>query len=789
MTKRAPRLVVSRDSANKLRIYLDPSIPTDGFSVVEVAPHRLEVVTLNPAQRKIASQLGRGLVVPAAAKARIGAFTSRLAGVFDLADEAGAAPAETRAPDGRLIVRLHPVDDGLRAQVVVRPFGESGPSFGAGRGPKALLDQVDGRLCRTERDLPGEAAALSRLYRQIPALSWAEDGPTSLEEALELLEGLQAVDDILLEWPKGEALRVVTAPPRSVSMSVKGSTDWFAASGSLKVGDDLVLQLTELIERVDASDMRFIRLDDGRFLALTERLKERLEHLGRVGQRKGDELRIHPLATPLLDRVLDEAGRTRIVKAYKTHRAKMDADPEQAPIPRTLKAELRPYQEDGFRWAARLAELGIGGCLADDMGLGKTVQALALLLHRAANGPALVVAPTSVCGTWQREAWRFAPTLTVHRFGDGDRQEQLDALGPGHLLICSYGLLVSESERLSPIAWDTLIVDESQAVKNERTRRWAAVQQLTTRAKLFLTGTPIENHLGELWAQFALLNPGFLGTEAHFRRRFSTPIEKGSRHVGGQLRRLVAPFILRRTKSAVLQDLPPKTDITLPIELSQPEAALYESLRRQALERLGNAENPLQVLAQLTRLRLACCNPALVLPDGAPSSTKLAAFIELIKTLRAENHRALVFSQFVRHLTLIREALVAEGIEALYLDGSTPAKERDRLVDAFQAGQGDLFLISLRAGGTGLNLTAADYVIHMDPWWNPAVEDQASDRAHRIGQTRPVTVYRLVAAGTIEEQIVELHHKKRDLADRLLASTDTAPRLSTEDLLWLLRGG
>jgi SNF2 family DNA or RNA helicase len=335
-------------------------------------------------------------------------------------------------------------------------------------------------------------------------------------------------------------------------------------------------------------------------------------------------------------------------------------------------------------------------------------------------------------------------------------------------------------------------LDEAQAIKNADTLRHQCVAKIQARQRFALSGTPVENHVGELWAQMELLNPGALGTWGSFRSRFAEPVSQGDVEAREALRRLLLPFVLRRTKAMVLSDLPPRTDVVVPITLEPAARLAYEALREHAIEEMSKKEgaNPLAVLAWLTRLRLFCCHPALALGDdtGLPAA-KLESFIELVTELRENKHRTLVFSQFVKHLDRLRVWLDAEKIPYQYLDGATPARERAARVAAFQAGQGDLFLISLKAGGTGLNLTAADYVVHMDPWWNPAVEDQASDRAHRIGQLRPVTVYRLVTQGTVEEQILALHRDKRDLADQLLDGTGASAALSAEELVALLKGG
>jgi SNF2 family DNA or RNA helicase len=341
--------------------------------------------------------------------------------------------------------------------------------------------------------------------------------------------------------------------------------------------------------------------------------------------------------------------------------------------------------------------------------------------------------------------------------------------------------------------WHTIVLDEAQVIKNITTKRAQAAMSLKGNFKIITTGTPIENHLGEFYTLFNFINPGLLGSRERFNERFAIPIEKyQSRDARKRLKKLIQPLILRRTKAQVLEELPPRTEVLLQVEMTPEEAAFYEALRQQALVRLERDDAPasqkhIKILAEIMKLRRACCHPRLVMAESSLDSSKLELFGEVVAELLDNGHKALVFSQFVGHLALLREFLDVRKIDYRYLDGSTPTKERKKEVDAFQAGVGDLFLISLKAGGLGLNLTAADYVIHMDPWWNPAVEDQASDRAHRIGQQHPVTVYRLVTQHTIEEKIVKLHQEKRDLASSLLDGSDLSGKVSTEELLNLIR--
>jgi SNF2 family DNA or RNA helicase len=416
-----------------------------------------------------------------------------------------------------------------------------------------------------------------------------------------------------------------------------------------------------------------------------------------------------------------------------------------------------------------------------------------VILSRAPQGPALILAPTSVCINWLEESQRFAPTLNVHQFGPGDRQDMLDAAGPFDLIVCSYGLLQTEAERLAQKHWHTLVADEAQAIKNALTKRSKAAMALQADFKLITTGTPIENHLGELWNLFNFINPGLLGSLQKFNERYAQAIENQQDQESQQrLRKLLRPFILRRLKNDVLTELPSRTEVTLHVELSPEERTFYEAFRRNAMQTMmATTDQPgqkhLKVLAEIMKLRRACCHPRLVMEESTLGSSKLQAFEELVDELLDNRHKALVFSQFVGHLKLIRELLDKKGIHYHYLDGSTPVPQRKKAINLFQAGEGDLFLISLKAGGTGLNLTAADYVIHMDPWWNPAVEDQASDRAHRMGQKRPVTIYRLVAKDTIEDKIVDLHKHKRDLANSLLEGGEVSGKMSVEDMMALIK--
>ena len=400
-----------------------------------------------------------------------------------------------------------------------------------------------------------------------------------------------------------------------------------------------------------------------------------------------------------------------------------------------------------------------------------------------------MVVPASVLLNWRDELTRFAPSLKQVILNlSGDRADVLKKAKAGTVVVTTYGLLTSEVETLAEKTWTTAVFDEAHNVKNKETKSFKAAAEVKADFRIMLTGTPLQNHLAEIWALFEIAVPGLLGSFNRFTDRFVLPIERDKdREQQRLLKRLVSPFILRRTKTDVLNELPEKTEMTVKVELAAEEKALYEELREETQVSLENGEiNAMQALTSLMRLRQAACSAELIDPALSIPSSKTQAFLKMADELIENRHRALVFSQFTSYLALIRRALDEKGIKYLYLDGSMSPAQRMKLVEAFENGEMPLFLISLKAGGTGLNLTAADYVIHMDPWWNPAIENQASDRAYRIGQERPVTIYRLIAAGTVEEKILKLHATKKSLADALLEGTEMSSRLGREEIMELL---
>jgi len=799
----SPELHVKKQTSS-YKLTLTPEIyEGESYHLSQETPTRLKYIPLTSDYARILEIIGNSVEVPLQAKDKVLGALSQVSKMLTVHSDIGgtSVDAKTVKADARPCIHLLPFNEGIQVEVLCRPFSSGGSYYPPGSGGKTVLAEINGVPLQTTRNLNLERKNAVSIQDRCPTLNrgdgggneWGIDDP---ETCLELLCELQELGDTaIVEWPKGESLQVTTVASFSqFSMGIKKDNDWFSATGSLKVDDKLTLDMKKLLALTLNSQNRFVQLDDGRFLALSKAFKKRIEELKAYSENHGDGIRFSPLAAPALEEFTVEIGKCTTDNHWKKN-LKRFQDLNEPELPSTLQATLRDYQQEGFSWLGRLSSLQIGACLADDMGLGKTVQALSAILLRAPSGPTLVVAPTSVMMNWQDETARFTPTLNVHYFGNGNRQELLDGLAEFDLVICSYGLLQSEGEMLAGVKWQTVVLDEAQAIKNMQTKRSQAAMKLQANFKLITTGTPIENHLGELWNLFRFINPGLLGSFKSFKQKFANPIEKlHDRTAVNHLRKLVQPFILRRMKHAVLQELPSRTEVTMQVEMSKEEAAMYEAQRQQALELLsagqegaGAGQQHIQVLAEITRLRRFCCNPELVVPGMGIASSKLKVFSTIVQELLENNHKALVFSQFVGHLTLIRKQLDSLGISYQYLDGSTPQKQRKIRVNDFQAGKGDLFLISLKAGGSGLNLTAADYVIHMDPWWNPAVEDQASDRAHRIGQQRPVTIYRLVVKDSIEEKIVALHKDKRDLANGLLTGSDMSGKITTSELLKLLR--
>jgi len=601
--------------------------------------------------------------------------------------------------------------------------------------------------------------------------------------------------------------------------------DWFGLELGIEIDGQRVNLLPALLELLDgAGDLSALARSSRRYIAVRVDAKRwlpippaRLRLLGKVlleMYREGRRIKAPAIRAPLIAELcttlhaIGPEGSRRPLRwvgdaAIREQAYAMALGPRRTAVatpPEALVAELRPYQREGVAWLQHLREHGAGGVLADDMGLGKTLQTIAHVLlekqHGRLDRPAMIVTLTSLIGNWQRELAKFAPSLSVAIHHGPERHGRVAQLASHDVIITNYPLVARDREALAEIPLHLLVLDEAHAVKNHDAQAAEAIRTLDARHKVCLSGTPIENHLGELWSLFDFLNPGLLGHRDEFTLQFRQPIEdRGDRARAGRaitaLRERVRPFILRRTKDAVAKELPAKTYLVNAVELAGAQRELYESIRvaahadvRAHIKQRGLAGSTIAILDALLKLRQVCCDPRLVASEaarGVGESAKLAVLLELIANQLADGRRILVFSQFARMLGLVSEGLLANGVGHVTLTGSTP--DRQKPIDTFQAGRSDVFLISLKAGGAGLNLTGADTVIHYDPWWNPAAQAQATDRAHRIGQTKPVFVHDLIVAGSVEERMLGLQRHKRALANAILADRDpTGTSLTDRDV-------
>ena len=574
--------------------------------------------------------------------------------------------------------------------------------------------------------------------------------------------------------------RVSCRTPR-LQMAVSSGIDWFDVHAEVLFGEQRVP-----LKRVAAAARkkeRFIKLADGTLGELPEGWFDRYRRLLGLAEPTDEGLRLRPYHAHLLDEVMADSDRGAADEQFRDRLEQLRdfRGIEERSAPRGLAGELRPYQLAGFRWLHFLHDYGFGGVLADDMGIGKTVQMLAFLLSHRESGHAraadLVVAPRSLLFNWEREARRFAPSLRVLVHSDQDRHRTAREFDDYDLVLTTYGIVLRDIGVLKKYRFHCAVLDESQVVKNPASLTSRAVRSLVAEHRFALTGTPVENSTMDLWAQFAFASPGLLGSLETFREEYATPIERSQDgEAAASLRRLVHPFLLRRTKEQVAAELPPRTERLLLTDMEPEQREVYERTRdtyRAMLLRLIDAEGVsnarMRVLEGLLRLRQIANHPRLAERGYTGPSGKCSLLFETLETLAAEGHKALVFSQFVQMLKIVRAGLEARGITYQYLDGQTA--DRQTRVDAFQRDPSvPFFLISLKAGGLGLNLTAADYVVHVDPWWNPAVETQAADRTHRIGQERPVFIYKLITRDTVEEKILELQERKRRLVEQVVST-------------------
>jgi len=707
---------------------------------------------------------------------------------------------ELLVPQGRLQVQKEGRGYGYRAANdlfanVAFLYGEQ--AVAAHDTRRALVDAENNRV------MPRDAAAEQQLLQQLADLSIRSSPRYEVDLGdvkFAKRRFSEVVSALVRNGWKVEADGKLIRSPGSVSISVNSGVDWFEVDGEIDF-DGASVTLPELLKAAHKGES-YVTLDDGSQGLLPEEWLEKYGGLIEMGQAEGESLRFRPTQAMLLDALLAAQENVQVDRGYRNFRkrlAKFDGVKPRA-TPRTFHGELRDYQKQGLGWLHFLRDFQFGGCLADDMGLGKTIQILALLESRRTRrvgkgqrrAPSLAVVPKSLVFNWIDEAARFTPNLRVLNYTGLGRKKKREQFGEHDLIVTTYGTLRRDIAKLKDTRFDYAILDEAQAIKNAGSQAAKACRLIHADHRLAMTGTPVENHLGELWSLFEFLNPGMLGnsTAANSLMKSAGKADPQSLEL---LRRALAPYVLRRTKKQVLSELPEKNEQTLHCEMDAKQRKQYDELREyyrtmltSKIEEVGIKKAKIHVLEALLRLRQAACHPGLIDKKKAKqSSAKLDVLVQQLEEILDEGHKALVFSQFTSLLSIVRKTLDAKKIPYEYLDGRT--RKRQDKVKRFQEDDGcRLFLISLKAGGHGLNLTAADYVYILDPWWNPAVEAQAVDRAHRIGQTRPVFAYRLICRDTVEEKIIELQKQKRELADAIISADSSLIRSLTADDLQLL---
>ncbi len=789
-----PRLVLDTTASGATLSVAPPQLFSNAVALIR-SDDAVGICERPASWKPLLDEMRSGTIqVPKGGVARLERLAATLAEQEAFTVEGLSFGDRTQDADPRILARLTWDGQTLRVELRSAPFGAEGPHYPVGEGARDAVRQGPEGLVGASRRLEDEVRRVRELQAVLPG-DWSDQTDreiVDLEESLAVVEALEGLGDAIMRaWPaKQLRLRSGAGGTDTLHVKVRKAEQWFAADLSLRVDDALVLGYAQLIRGREGGG-RFIALGKDEYLALTQEMARRLDAMRAFGSNRDNAVLMHPATAESLGLTEDAPG----VELDKASTARLSAIRKaralQPRLPRTFTGTLRDYQREGFMWLARLCAAGLGGCLADDMGLGKTIQTLALLCLRKKDGPALVVCPTSVVANWQEECTRFAPKLRVSTLGATGRAEIIESLRGGDVLIISYGLLVREQEALGQVEFGTAVFDEAHALKTSTSQRAKAAFCVDAKARVTLTGTPVENHLGELWSVMNATVPGLLGPKHQFDERLGRPVLRHDAGALDRLRGILDPFMLRRRRAEVLTELPPLTEVTIRVPPTDAQAAYYEVLRQRAMETLEEARKDptkarIRVLAEITRLRQAAIDPRLLDEDLAPAGSKLDEACERIAALHGDGHRCLVFTQFLGCIRRLDERLSDLGLEVLTLDGSTPAALRKARIDAFQRGEADAFVMSLKAGGVGINLTAAQYVIHMDPWWNPAVEEQATARSHRMGQRDPVTVYRLITEGSIEEQILELHERKRGLAEDLIGGMESATALDLDALRGLL---
>lgn len=760
------------------------------------------LTTVNPFQRDVMRKFLSLTNVPSTAVVSLKKAIESLHGIVDVKDgELESLMQPAIYSKGILAIRIIPKNHNYNLSIMASAMENGQTRFIPAEGELLVYDEVDNITHCINRDLSREYANYSYVKEfieeeikcEFDSYTDATIGtPESLLKFVAFIHDNQ--DKYFIEWPEGKPLRFKgDIKSGDIEVNVKSDVDWFSMEGAVKT-NSLHLSLEALIRSCCNSEIEgFVKIGEDEYVRMSEELKKHIAALDALPSFRGKgktipKYQVGALASMIHElKVNEDGGYTTFMQ--KTREA-YSLSPE---IPNGLNARLRDYQIEGFKWMCRLSAWGAGACLADDMGLGKTLQAITFLLYKSEEGPSLVIAPKSVLPNWESEIARFAPELNCININNSKKRDKIiKSASAKDIILCTYGVLGTQGRYLSNREWNVVCLDEAHQIKNRNTVVSRTSMELKAANKLILTGTPIQNNLGELWNLFQFINPGLLGTWSVFRDSFMIPsLDSEHRDL---LKEMTMPFILRRTKEDVLTELPEKLISERLIDLTDNEQKIYEEMRRRAevkfkshktkSERAEAKDLDINFFTELMHLREAACSMRLVYDEWSEKSSKIEALMQILDSvLSSPDNNVIVFSQFTSFLELIKPELNHRGMSYLYLDGQTPMLKRQKFVEDFQEGRCRLFLSSLKAGGLGINLTKANYVIILDPWWNPSVENQAMDRAHRLGQKRVVTVIRLISAQTIEEKILRLHEDKQQLTDDILDGTGESNKLTYEDIM------
>lgn len=759
------------------------------------------LISVNAIQRDVLQRVLQQQVFPASAAMALREMADKIKGILEIRHNIlDKISTPTMSGNGTLSVRLIPENNEYTFKILAAPLEKGAERLPPAEGSEVIYDEVDGQMVCIKRDLDQEQANLEYLTEFLEQTICAEfttynEGSVSTAENLLklLVMAYENPNRVFCEWPEGQRLKFKgDIQGGDISVTVKTGIDWFEVEGEVNVSKKM-LKPKEVLEMYKKSEYEgFIKIGEDEYMRMSDTIRKHLQALENMPVSTHTNLvskyQVGPLAAAL------EGIRTNGDKGYETFLRQMrEAYASDPQLPVGLLATLRPYQLEGYKWMKKMDAWGAGVCLADDMGLGKTLQALSFILSKAKEGASLVVAPKSVIPNWIAEAKRFTPILNMYNLNKGgDHKRYIKNAKEFDVIVCTYGKLNSLRSELTEREWNVICLDEAHLIKNRETNMSRTAMQLKAKSRLALTGTPLQNHLGELWNLFQFINPGSLGPYRAFHAKYIAP--KADPEYREVLKEHTAPFILRRTKEEVLDDLPEKMQQVRYVELTPHEEEAYESMRslielkfkkEKTKEEKAEMKNiHIHFLAELTKLRLAACSMQLIDSRWGETSSKITELLKILEALmRNPENQIIVFSQFTSYFDIIKVHLKRMGWDWLYLDGSTPMGKRQDQVMRFQNGECQLFLCSLKAGGLGINLTAANYVILLDPWWNPAIENQAMDRAHRIGQQRCVSVIRLISEHTIEEKVLRLHEQKKELYDDILDGTNQTYKLTYEDML------